>query len=559
MQERQVPEPGEPFREAKAGQRYDVVVIGGGINGVAIARECALAGKRTLIVEQHDFGWGTTSRSTRIIHGGLRYLEHGEIGLVRQSLRERQRLLARHSNLVRPMNFLLALPADGAGVRHSALEIRAALWVYGRMAGETGARSPEKDIARLERLLDQGRRWSLFHYQDAQCEFPERLVAEWLFEAVEAGVVARNYTEMLEIVVRDGRARGVRLRHRLTGEEAQVEAHWIVNATGPWGDIVCARSHIDTGERMIGGVRGTHLLMQRFPGAPNAAVYTEALDGRPMFVIPWNGQMMVGTTEVRDSGDPAMSRPEREEIAYLFESLCRCFPHAAISWNDVSCVFSGIRPLPYSPGQELSGITRRHVLRDHAEDGARGVISVLGGKLTTAAALARECARKTGVIVAEPPSALVVPAPGDGVEGALQSWARMVSDLAGVSAASARSMAEWFGGRALRLARLARQSPLLRQTLCPHTHHLVAEAVEASRSEMAVTLADMLLRRVPVALGPCWSEDCTRYAAARIGVALGWTEHRIQAQMEQFELERQQFLRQPGSQPVRYAKPIKAA
>jgi glycerol-3-phosphate dehydrogenase len=541
------------------GRQRDVVVIGGGINGVAIARECALAGKSTLIVEQHDFGAGTTSRSTRIIHGGLRYLEHGEIGLVRQSLRERQRLLAQRSNLVRPMNFLLALPGDGS-VRHSALEVRAALWVYRKIAGEAGAASTPEDVNQFERLLDQGRQWSLYHYEDAQCEFPERLVAEWLVEAIAAGAEARNYTEALEIVVRGGQARGVRLRNRLSGEESEIEAKWIVNASGPWGDMVCGRSRIATGQRMIGGVRGTHLLVRSFPGAPKFAVYTEAVDGRPIFVIPWNSQLMVGTTEVHDHGDPGMSRPERQEIAYLYESLCRCFPNAGISWDDVLCVFSGVRPLPYSPGHEAAAVTRRHLLRDHAEDGASGAISVIGGKLTTAASLARECARKIGIAVPEPGLALVAPAPADGVKTALNSWAAMVGEVAGLSTASARAIAEWFGGRALRLAHTAHRSPLLRETLCPHTHHVVAEAVEASQSECAVTLADILLRRVPVALGLCWSEECTRAAASRIGAALGWNARRTHAQMEQFELERQQFLRAPGAQPVRYgSKPVKVA
>jgi glycerol-3-phosphate dehydrogenase len=545
---------------AEMGQRQrDVIVIGGGINGVAIARECALAGKNTLVIEQHDFGAGTTSRSTRIIHGGLRYLEHGEIALVRQSLRERQTLLAQHSNLVRPMNFLLALPSDSS-VRHSALEIRAALWVYRKIAGDAGAGSPPQDLTQFEQLLDQGRRWSLFHYEDAQCEFPERLVADWLCEAMVAGAEARNYTEALEIVIRKGRARGVRLRDRLTGEEAEVEAQWIINATGPWGDILCGRSSISTGRRMIGGVRGTHLLVRSFPGAPNFAVYTEAIDGRPIFVIPWNGQLMVGTTEVRDHGDPSMSRPDREEIAYLYDSLCRCFPNAGISWNDVVSVFSGIRPLPYSPGHESAGVTRRHLLRDHAHDGARGVISVIGGKLTTASALARECARKMGIPVPEPALALIAPAPADGVEAALNSWAKMVGNVAGLSTASARSMAQWFGGRALRLAHMSHSSSLLRETICPHTHHVVAEAAEASQAECAVTLADILLRRVPVALGPCWSEDCTCIAASRIGTALGWSERRIHAQIEQFELERKQFLGEPGPQPVRYSvNPLKVA
>ena len=162
-------------RRPLEGQHFQVVVIGGGINGVAIARESARAGRRTLLVEQHDFAAGTTSRSTRMMHGGLRYLEHGEIGLVRESLRERQRLLRERSHLVHPVNFLLALDSKS---RRSALSIRTGLWLYRRLGGKPlGANSSKADEYKLERVLDSGRRWSLFSFDDAQCEFPERLVA----------------------------------------------------------------------------------------------------------------------------------------------------------------------------------------------------------------------------------------------------------------------------------------------------------------------------------------------------------------------------------------------
>src|SRR5207248_10657259 len=156
------------------GSRFDVVVVGGGSNGVAIARECALAGRRTLLLEQHDFASGTTSRATRIIHGGLRYLEHGELSLVRESLRERERLLRERPHLVRPLEFVMAL---GPGQQRSALAVRAGLWLYGKMAGlRRRSRTAESNNVRLlETLLDQGRRWALFSYEDAQCEFPERL------------------------------------------------------------------------------------------------------------------------------------------------------------------------------------------------------------------------------------------------------------------------------------------------------------------------------------------------------------------------------------------------
>src|SRR6267143_675289 len=178
-------------RASLEGQHFQVVVIGGGINGVAVARQCARSGKHTLLVEQNDFASGVTSRSTRIIHGGLRYLEHGELGLVRESLREREKLLRERSHLVHPMQFLLLINDQS---QRSALKVRAGLWLYRRLSGKkSSSGTSEMEIKRLERALDTGRRWSFFSYEDAQCEFPARLVAEWLVEAMEAGAVVRNH------------------------------------------------------------------------------------------------------------------------------------------------------------------------------------------------------------------------------------------------------------------------------------------------------------------------------------------------------------------------------
>src|SRR5215813_13819197 len=171
------------LRPSLDGERYDVVIIGGGINGVAIARECARARKRVLLVEQNDFGSGTTSRSTRIIHGGLRYLEHGEIALVRESLHEREKLLRERSHLVHPVHFLFLLNEQST---RSAMKVRAGLWMYQKIAGRKTADLSEIEMKRVQRALDAGHQWLLLNYEDAQCEFPERLVAEWMTEAAEA-------------------------------------------------------------------------------------------------------------------------------------------------------------------------------------------------------------------------------------------------------------------------------------------------------------------------------------------------------------------------------------
>ncbi len=521
------------------GQHFHVAVIGGGINGVAVARECARAGKRTLLVEQNDFASGTTSRSTRIIHGGLRYLEHGELGLVRESLRERERLLRERAHLVNPLHFLLLLNDQS---QRSALRVRAGLWLYRRLSGKkSSSGTSEMELKRLERALDTGRRWSFFSYEDAQCEFPERLVAEWLGEAMEAGAVVRNHNEVLAVDVMHGRSRGLLLRDLITGRDERVDAGWVINCTGPWADRVCQRSSLRMAKPMVGGVRGSHIILPRFAAAPNAALYSEATDGRPVFVLPWNEQIMVGTTEVPDSGDPSRTTPSAEEIEYLLRAVVQLFPKSRISAQDIKYAFAGVRPLPYTPDNSPSAVTRRHFLHDHADDGAARMISVIGGKLTTAASLARECARKIGISVPEPK--LLAVGPGTTLDPLLDQAIVQIAQTGSVSEESARSMVEWHGKGAMDVARLAMVSAELRAPICPHTPHVVAEVVEAYRTECAVTLGDVLLRRVPVALGPCWSESCSREAALRIGAVMGWNEHEMGANLESFEMERSGFLR----------------
>ena len=525
-------------------QSFDILVIGGGINGVAIARECAQWGRRTLLVEQNDFSSGTTSRSTRIIHGGLRYLEHGEIGLVRESLRERERLLTQSPHLVRPLQFLLALPRTSRSVLRSSMAIRTGLWLYHRWAG--GKHNFSSDAGAFERQLEQDNAWSVYDYEDAQCEFPERLVAEWLAESVVAGAVVCNHTHLLEVSRNNGRVTGARLRDRVSGQEYTVQARQIVNATGPWVDAVISASGISV-KQMIGGVRGSHIVLPKFNGAPAQAVYTEAVDGRPIFVIPWNGQVLVGTSEVMDSGSPENPQPIADEIDYLFKSFARLFPKSALTPADIRYSFAGIRPLPYAPGKASSSVTRRHVLHDHADDGAAGLLSVIGGKLTTAASLAREVGRKLGLNIPEPVNVFAAPAMEEDVESTVRQWARLVACKAKIPESCAEAIAEWHGRHALAIAHAASLDERLREPLCPHTCHLVAEAVEAVAHESAVTLGDILLRRVPVALGACWSERCSREASQKIGHALGWDQSRVYLELLRLEEEREQFLHPRGT------------
>jgi glycerol-3-phosphate dehydrogenase len=529
------------LREPLDGRRFEVAIIGGGINGVAIARECARAGRSALLVEQHDFAAGTTSRSTRLIHGGLRYLEHGEISLVRESVRERRRLLREKPHLVRPINFLLPL---GPQAQRSALEVRFGLWLYRRFAAARSRNPVAADgIAALERLLDSSERWRIFQYEDAQCEFPERLVAEWLVEATDAGAVARNHTPVLEIEVAGGEARGLRLRDRLTARESRVQAGCIINASGPWADQVAHTAGLKT-STMVGGVRGSHIVLPRFPGMPEAAIYIEALDGRPFFVIPWNNQVLVGTTEVPDRSDPGQVQAGPDEVQYLLESVRKRFPQAPILAEHIQYAYAGVRPLPFVGDDNLSAITRRHFLHDHRDEGVARMISVIGGKLTTAASLARECARLIGIDVEEPRGTVAI-VEGSRFDGLLQEWAEHTAAQAGISVETARAIVAWHGPGRVGITQLAKSDDRMRQPLCPHTQHIVAEAVNAFACEHAQTISDVLLRRVPVALNGCWTEECSAAAAQSIGSALGWSDLKIGAERDAFNAERSAFLQRP--------------
>lgn len=527
-------------RAPLAGQHFQVAVIGGGIMGVAIARECARAGKRTLLVEQHDFAAGTTSRSRRML-SGLRALERGDLAFARESVRERDRLLREQSHLTHPAHFLLALSNKSA---RSSMSVRTALWLYRRMAGNAGdAANFEMAHKKLERALDAGQRWSIFDYEDAQCEFPERLVAEWLVEAVAAGAVARNHTQVMAIDVAHGRARGLLLRDWTRNLEEKIEATWIINATGPWADRTFQRSGLRMRRPMVNGVRGSHIVLPNFPGAPGAALYSEAIDGRPLYVIPWNEQILVGATYVAEASDPGKVYATPEEVDYLMRSLLALFPKARVSANDIRHAFAGVRALPFDGKGDIERASQQHSLHDHEDEKVARLISVIGGNLASAGTVARDCARKIGVRAEDPKHS--TPVNGRALDLLLDEYVAEVANTGGLSEESARTITEWHGRASMEIARMAHNSVELRTPLCPHSQHIVAEAVEAYRKECAMTLGDVLLRRVPVALGPCWSETCSREAALRVGTVMGWNDEAIGAQLEALEMERTAFLRRP--------------
>lgn len=477
------------MHSADADAAYELIVIGAGINGAAIAREAALGGIKTLLVERGDVGGGTSAASSRLIHGGLRYLEHAELGLVRESLLERERLLELAPHLVEPLE--LCIPVY-RGARRPRWQIDVGLTLYDWLSA--GKSLPKRRSFGRDELLEHLpglNRDGLVggaSYYDAQVRFPERLVVENVRDAVAHGAVLATRTRVTRIRVENGRAVGIEWQTATASGSAR--APLIVNAAGPWVDEVLGQIRHT---RLIGGTKGSHIVVPPFAGAPRVGVYVEAgSDHRPFFILPWNELLLIGTTDERYDGDPGAVQIDARERAYLVRETQRVFPGAAGLAERVLYTHTGVRPLPYKPRGAEGAITRRHIVRRHRA--ARGVYSIVGGKLTTHRALAEDVLHKIRAELPRPVSRSVTrarPLPG---ALAPAERAALLADLrATLGERSALRLWRTYGGFAADVAALAAQRELAEPL--GDSGVLAAELVYALTNEWAVTLEDLLQRR----------------------------------------------------------------
>jgi len=516
---------GRPDPDELSSTTYDVAIVGAGINGAAIARDAALRGLSVVVVEKDDVCCGTSAWSSRLIHGGLRYLEHGELRLVHESLHDRGRLLEIAPHLVAPIPFVVPLyphnhkPAwmfRAGMVLFDALSIRKSVPRHRRLSRKAVA-------VELPSLNREGFSGALRYY-DGQVVFAERLVLETLLSAVVAGAVALTYTEATKVVTEGGRATGVAVRDRRTGEERTVRASVVVNAAGPWVDEVSAGLSLP---RFIGGTKGTHLVVDPFPGAPDVTVYYEARsDNRPILVIPWNGRYLIGTTDDRFDGDLDTTAGTEAEIDYLLEETNFLLPRARLTRESILYTYAGIRPLPYRPGAKPGSIPRSHLILTHDE--VADLVTVVGGKLTPHLSLGREVVDKVaGLLGRTLPASTAdrVPLPGAPAVGT--DWpteaARLRDELPWPDEVVERLLAV-YGTRCRELLALCSRDPELGRVLGTGRSALVAaEVVVAVEQEGARHLIDILHRRTMIGLEPGWGREIHREVAELAAPLLGWS------------------------------------
>ncbi|HXH23498.1 MAG TPA: glycerol-3-phosphate dehydrogenase/oxidase [Dehalococcoidia bacterium] len=374
---------GAPRRPPLDGRHFDAVVIGGGINGTGVARDAALRGLSVCLFEKGDYASGTSSRSTKIAHGGLRYLKHYEFGLVFESQRERHILGRLLPHLVWPQSFLYPV-YDGDP--DPLWKVRLGIAVYDLLAGfrnvERSRRlSPAGALAANPGLRREGLRGAVRYWDDRMDD--ARMCLENALSATRAGAECRSYTEVLDI---EREHRGYRVRYRsCDGDEGSVSAAAVVNCGGPWGDEVARLAGLEGGK--LRPTRGAHIVVPRLP-LDDALILPTGPDDRVFFVIPWADRSLVGTTDTPFDGDPDAVEPTSEDVDYLLSAAARYLPHSGLSKESISFAYAGLRPLiaPDKPGVDAGAISRRH--RVFVTPPA--FVTLLGGKYTTYRHMAAE-------------------------------------------------------------------------------------------------------------------------------------------------------------------------
>ncbi len=515
-------------------QTFDVLVVGGGIIGAGIARDAALRGFHVALVEQRDLAWGTTSRPTRLIHGGLRYLEIYDFGLVRSDLHEREVLLKVAPHLVHPLPFLM--PHYDASLFYRS-KLRAGMELYDILSFDKSLPNRkwltrEEVLAEEPTMKPEGLQGA-WRYFDAQVPHVERLVVENALDAASHGACILNHARADEFVrSADGRVTGARVKDVLSGETIEVRARVTVNASGPWLDFTDGQ--IRPGRPpLLRLTKGVHLVTPN--GTKNAIVQFARSDGRLFFVTPWLGYSLVGTTDTDFVGDPALAEADSEDVAYLQTEARQAFPTAP--FDRVFYTWTGVRALARVEGVKEGQVSRKHKVLDHeTRERVAGLVSVVGGKITAYRGIAEEVtdvlARKLGRTVRGYTDRRAFPGGKlDVLDRYVEQelWPR--AESLGLDHTQAVQLGRVYGSLAQEVLDLVEGDRSLGERVVPGDPTILAQFVRAVDQEWAVTIGDVLLRRTPLGFAPDQALGHVRQVAERLGALLGWDAAEREAQI----------------------------
>jgi glycerol-3-phosphate dehydrogenase len=493
---------------------WDVIVIGGGATGLGTALEAVARGYRTLLLEQHDFAKATSSRSTKLVHGGVRYLQQGNVSLVMEALKERGRLLQNAPHIAHNRPFVVPVydwwegPFYGVGMK-----------LYDLLAGRLGLGpskllSREETLKRLPNLEAKGLRNGVIYYDG---QFDDARLAISLAQTIaDKGGVPLNYLKVTELSKRGGYVCGVRARDMETGEEFEFDGRVVINATGIFSDAI-RQMDDPTEESLIAPSQGIHLVLDRsFLPGDSAIMVPKTADGRVLFAVPWHGRVIVGTTDTEIADTPLEPRPREEEIAFLLE-------HAALyldrdpSRADVRSVYTGVRPLVRSPGDKgTAALARDHVLMIAKSN----LVTITGGKWTTYRKMAEDTIDAAALVAG------LDERPSPTARLRLHGWLKHPAESEGLLAL--------YGSDGPQVRRVMDEQSGWSEPLHPDLPYFKGEVAGAVRREMARTVEDVLARRTRALLldaraSLAVAPEVAAIVARELGRDAAWAQAQVEA------------------------------
>ena len=534
-------------------EEADLVVVGAGVTGAGIARDAARRGLRVVLLEQNDIAYGTSSRSSKLIHGGLRYLETYEFSLVFESVSERRVVMDLAPHLVNPMAFLFPVYQ---GSRKSLRMISAGMWLYDGLAL---FRSPKRhrtlnpsEVAKEEPLLKQEGLQGAPLYYDCSTD-DARLTLETVIDATQNGAVVATWARVDALVKNDqGRIAGVVVKNARDGSLKEVNAHAVINATGPWTDEVLAMSGPRKG-KLLRPTKGVHIVVDRekLP-VEHAVVLFHPDDNRVLFALPWGDRTYVGTTDTDYDGVPGEEAATLEDIDYLIAAPNHSFPTSQITRGDVVSTWAGLRPL-IAPEPEVGEMAESQVSREHQiVIGEDGLITIAGGKLTTYRKMAQECvdvAVNLLTLSGKLPEDLQsgettkVPLPGGVGWPEDDDHAKVAVELAEVcdcdiSAAVARHLVDTYGMRALELAKMCAADPSLTEPIVPGRVEIMAQVDFGVKEELAASVSDIMTRRTQIFFRDFEQGlGSVEKVATRMAHLIGWSDEEKQKSVDEYKVD----------------------
>jgi glycerol-3-phosphate dehydrogenase len=481
--------------------KFDLIVVGGGINGAAIAHLAAASGVSVALLEKGDFASGTSSKSTKLLHGGIRYLENFEFDLVQESLKERFIQWQAAPYLVKPMPFVVPVYKNDA---RPLWMMKLGVWLYDFLShqyriGHHRFLSAEEITSLAPGINTEGLTGGV-EYFDAQMD-DARICLENVLMADLKGAVAANYVEVKDFI-RDGhqKAIGVKVRDVLSDKLIDVHGAKIIVTAGPWSDEMIQKDTPKSAHRLR-PTKGVHIVY-RGEISQKAFLLQSRQDKRIFFVIPFKGHSLIGTTDTDYQGQPDQVKVEEADTHYLLEEAGRTFPKINFDHSNIIATFAGVRPLVADKGQP-SRLSRKHVI----ESSASGIIFVMGGKYTTYRAIAQEAVEKAlpqlrAHVFGSKPYALY--GSGGNEEG------KTVSQRFEVSTDLVKYLQGIYGSRCIDVLNIIRQDPKLKEPICTCSPAIAAQIVYSREVEMAQTVEDIVERRLGLSYLDCPTKNCRR-------------------------------------------------